>query len=417
MVRPLDDLTAELPAAAAFDHAARLERFSATLGHTGFAAAIVSQPQDLYYLTGTAQPCNLVVVPGAQPVLLARRFADLAEAEAVGVPVRSGAGFAAVGRELQRRGVRAGRLGLELDVIPAALYRRAAHAFPSFELDDCAAPLLRQRAVKDELEVACLRAAAARFALVHETLVSHLRAGVSELELAAEVERVLRRAGHAGLVAQRRWDAALQPEGTLASGPNLSTISGGPITVSGVGLSRATPFGASARRVASRDLVNIDLGINVAGYHADMARTYAVGGVCERTAELAHAVRTIQDAILARVRPGVATADVYHAGVAAAHEAGCGDFFQGHGAHHGPYVGHGIGLELDEPPVLGPHANGAVGAGMVLAIEPKLISPGFGAVNLEDDVVVTAAGAELLSRVPRAVFAVDGVGGLAEALR
>ncbi|MDO8187948.1 Xaa-Pro peptidase family protein [Conexibacter sp. JD483] len=394
------------------DHAARLRAFGDALGAAGFDAAIVSQPQDLYYLTGAAQPSNLVVVPGQRPVLLARRFAELTRAQAPQLEVRSGASFSAVERELRRAGVERGRLGFELDVVPAALYRRALAAFPRFAIEDCAPLLLAQRAVKDPFEVARLRRAAACFERLHETLVAHLRPGRSELELAAEAERTLRRAGHAGIVAQRRWDAALQPEGAIASGPNLATMSGGPITVSGVGLSRATPFGASARAIAAGDLVNVDLGINLDGYHADMARTYVVGEPSERVVELAGHVRAIEDALLAAVRPGLRASDLHAVGVAAAERLGVADVFQGHGGEQGPYVGHGIGLELDEPPVLGPREQTVLAEGMVLAIEPKLISPGFGAVNLEDDVVVRADGCELLSAMPRVVFVLDGAGGL-----
>jgi Xaa-Pro aminopeptidase len=389
----------------------RLARFATALGEAGVDAALISHPQDLFYLAGTAQPCNLLVLPGREPVLFARRFGALVRSETWVDRVRDGAGYRAVAAEL---GLGPGRLGMELDVLPAALYLKAAEAFPSFEILDCSAALLELRAVKDDAEVEALRAAAALFGAVHEAIAAHLREGVAEHELAAEVQRALRRAGHAGLVAQRRWDAALQPEGMLASGPNLATISGGPVTVSGVGLSRAVPFGASDRRVARGDLVNIDLGLNLAGYHADMARTYVVGSASETVAALAAKVRAVQDACLSAIRPGVTAGDVYAAGLDVARAAGVEDVFQGYDGTHGPYVGHGIGLELDEPPVLGPGASARLREGMVLAIEPKLISPAFGAVNLEDDVVVTADGCALLSDLPRSVFVIDA--GRAEAV-
>ena len=100
-------------------------------------------------------------------------------------------------------------------------------------------------------------------------------------------------------------------------------------------------------------------------------------------------------------------ASVYEATLEAARRLGVDDVFQG----GGPYIGHAIGLELDEPPVLGPGVETPLAEGMVLAVEPKLISPDFGAVNIEDDVVVTADGCELLGELPRALFVVDGRGG------
>jgi Xaa-Pro aminopeptidase len=388
--------------------AERLARYGAALAERGLDAALVSQPQDLFYLTGTAQPCNLLVRAQGEPILFARRFGALVREQAWVEDVREGASYRAVTKELRSHG----RLGLELDVLPASLYRKVRETLPGWELADGAAPLLALRAVKDAGEIAALRASVALFGAAHEAIATHLAPGIAEHELAGEVERALRRGGHAGIVHQRRWDAALPPEGSLVSGENLARISGGPIAVTGVGLSRAVPFGASRRVIGAGDLVNIDLGLNLAGYHGDIARTYVCGGASDEVILLAERVRRIEDACLAAIRPGVTAGDVYEAGAEAARAAGVADVFQGFGGVHGPYVGHGIGLELDEPPVLGPGAGERLREGMVLAIEPKLMSPAFGAVNLEDDVVVTAGGCELLGDLPRTVFSV--VAGSAE---
>jgi Xaa-Pro dipeptidase len=223
--------------------------------------------------------------------------------------------------------------------------------------------------------------------------------------LSAELARALRRAGHDGVVFQHRWDAKLQMEGALASGENLATISRGPVTITGVGLGEAFPMGASRREIARGDLVNVDLGLNRAGYHGDMARTYAVGELPDAVAPLARVCRELQDVALGAIRPAATAESVYETTREAAVRLGVEDVFQG----GGPYIGHGIGLELDEPPVLGPGVETTLREGMVLAVEPKLISPAFGAVNIEDDVVVTADGCELLGDLPRCVFVIgDG---------
>lgn len=396
-----------MPPDSAATHERRLSDFAARLADAGIAAAVISQPADLFYLSGTAQPCNLLIVPGSDPILFARRFVDLAREQSAVAQVVGGAGFAPISKALEAAGVRSGKLGFELDVIPAALYRKAVGDFPRYEVVDCAPILLAQRAIKDQREIELLRRAAAAYRAVHETIVERLQPGCTELEIAAAAERALRLQGHEGMVSYRRWDGRLPPEGAIASGPNLATISGGPITISGVGLDHAYPLGASRRRLRAGDLFNIDLGLNVAGYHGDVARTYSVGEPSERIRELAVAVREIEDEIIAAVVPGRSAEEIYQAGVAAAEARGVIEVFQGHSGTHGPYVGHGLGLELDEPPVLGPGVTAPLAEGMVLAIEPKLISPEFGAVNLEDDVVVTKTGAEVFESVPRSVFVVD----------
>jgi Xaa-Pro aminopeptidase len=380
----------------------RIDRFATAVSDAGMAAALIMNPPDVYYLAGTGQPCNLLVTPGREPVLFARRYLELAQRASHVERVVPGAGFSAVAREAQ---LGDGPLGMELDKLPAGLVARARKAFPDREIVDCAPLLLAQRAVKDAGEVEAMRASVRLFDAVHAAMCEFIRPGIAEYELAGEVERALRRAGHDGVVFQRRWDAKLPMEGGIASGENLSTISRGPVTVTGVGRSEAFPMGASDRRLEHGDLVNIDLGLNRAGYHGDMARTYAVGELPERIEPLARICRELQDVALGAIRPGVLAHEVFDSAREAARRLGVEDVFQG----GGPYIGHSIGLELDEPPVLGPGVETPLEEGMVLAVEPKLISPDFGAVNIEDDVVVTAGGCELLGPLPRCLFIVgDG---------
>ena len=375
----------------------RLDSFAAAVADAGLAGALVMHPVSVYYLAGTGQPANLLVVPGREPVLYARRYAELARASSR-VPVLEGTGFSAIEVDLD------GPLGMELDVLPAALVERARRRFG--EVADCSEALWAVRMVKDADEVRAMRESVALFDALHSAMCAHLRPGITELELSAELARALRRAGHDGVVFQHRWDAKLAMEGALASGPNLTTVSRGPVTITGVGLGEAFPMGASRRRIERGDLVNVDLGLNRAGYHGDMARTYAVGDMPARIEALARACRELQDVALAAIRPGVTAESVYDATREAARRLGVEDVFQG----GGPYIGHGIGLELDEPPVLGPGADARLREGMVLAVEPKLMSPGLGAVNIEDDVVVTGDGCELLGSLPRAIFVVGDDG-------
>ena len=378
----------------------RIELFEAALREAGLGAALVMHPVSVYYLAGTGQPANLLVVPGREPVLYARRYIELARESSWVVDVRPGAGFSAVEVTWD------GPLGMELDVLPASLVESARRRLG--EIGDCSPALWSVREVKDASEVEAMRASVALFDVLHAAMLEHLRPGITELELSAEIARALRRAGHHGVVMQRRWDAKLQMEGAVVSGPHLTMISRGPITITGVGLGESFAMGASRREIRHGDLVNVDLGLNRDGYHADMARTYAVGEVSDEVRALAHKCREIEDVALAAVRPGVSCESVYEAAREAAARLGVGDIFQG----GGPYIGHSIGLELDEPPVLGPGAGAPVREGMILTIEPKLIGADGVAVNIEDDVVVTSDGCEILGDLPRSLFVVgaDGAG-------
>ena len=251
----------------------RIPRFAQALDAAGFAAAVISHPRDVLYLAGTAQPSNLLVVPGLAPILFARRFVELTRDQTHIKQVVAASGIDAVRQQLESLGIRSGRIGLGLDALPALLYRKTADTFTGYELDDVSGLLAWQRAVKSAAEVDALRAAACLFEVVHAVMTGHVRAGIAEHELAGEVARALRRAGHDGVQFYRRWDATLHSEGAIASGENLWAVSGQAITITGVGLGKGFPFGASRRILQEEDLVNIDLGLVRDGYHADMART------------------------------------------------------------------------------------------------------------------------------------------------
>jgi Xaa-Pro aminopeptidase len=377
----------------------RIERFAAELEGAGLGGALVMHPVSVFYLAGTGQPANLLVVPGEEPVLFARRYIDLARVSSRVADVREGAGFSAI--ELPDLD---GPLGMELDVLPVALVAAAQRRLG--EVADCSDALWAMRAVKDADEIDAMRESVKLFDALHDAMCEHLRPGITELELSAELARALRRAGHDGVIWQHRWDAKLAMEGSLASGENLSTISRGPITVTGVGLGEAFPMGASRREIRHGDTVLVDLGLNKAGYHGDMARTYAVGEVSAEMRRLAGICRELEDVALDAIRPDVTAASVYDAARIAAERLGVLDTFQG----GGPYIGHAIGLELDEPPVLGPGVHTPLQEGMILTVEPKLISPDFGAVNIEDDVVVTPDGCEILGDLPRVLFVISDSG-------
>jgi len=180
---------------------------------------------------------------------------------------------------------------------------------------------------------------------------------LTELELAALIYKSLREGEHEGIVRFRRWDASLHPEGIVSSGPNNWKISGHAMTVTGVGLSPSLPWGASRREITSGDLVVIDMGINFHGYHADVARTYIVGKADAKQNEMAAIVRDIYRSLLECVTAGVEGRVIRHAAEKAAEVNGVSDYFEGYGDIQGDYIGHGIGIEMDEPPVIDRRCN------------------------------------------------------------
>ncbi len=230
----------------------------------------------------------------------------------------------------------------------------------------------RLRAVKDESEVAILREAARRLTDVAGSAVESVREGVTEREVAAVVEAALRRAGY-----ER---PALDT--IVASGPN----------------SALPHYRAGDRALHAGDLVVLDFGGVLDGYCSDLTRTVSVGNPSPDAVRLHAAVREAQAAAIDAVKPGATTAEVDGAArqVLVAH--GLGEAF-GHG------TGHGLGLDVhEEPRVSKPRSEmpfERLEPGMVFTIEPGAYLPGFGGVRIEDDVLVTETGCEVLTSVPR----------------
>jgi Xaa-Pro aminopeptidase len=372
------------------------------MAEAGIDAALLTHPRDVFYYADTVRPATLLVTPRGAALLVRRGLAWAREESALEDvrPMRGFSDVVAVAGELD---LTPGRLGVTLDVLSAQLYRRLQDAFPAWALTDLSPLVLAQRTRKDAGEVEAMRRAATVAAAGHRAVPAHAAPGVTELALAAEVEAAMRRAGHEGFQ-PLRYPEARGAGVLLMSGPHLDVRGGHGLVVTGAGLSAAMPYGPSRRALRRGDLVVLDIGANWAGYTADEARTYVVGPAEAAQRALFGVARAAQEAVLERLRPGVPIAALYRAAEAVVSRGAWPHFAPGSLTLPG-FVGHGLGLEIDEPPVLWPREDGRVAAGMTLAVEIEVEAPGEGLfVKLEDTVVVYEDGWDMVTRTPRVLL-------------
>jgi len=385
----------------------RLEQLQANLRHKGWQAALVMQPRDLYYYAGTAQPANLWVPDEGDPVLFTRRVHKLAQ-EATWIDLTvSASGFGEMSRALADLDLSLPSdaiLGVEQDVLPYRLVEGLKKNLEGVTLENLSPLALKQRLVKDDEELARIRKAVELWEKGHEAIMETLAAGVAEYEIAAAMENAARRGGGDGMVWPRRWDSYLPAGGIVASGPNTWEVSGEAMTVTGVGLSQALPWGPSSRRLEAGDLVVVDFALSYEGYHCDMTRTYCVGDPSQEQRDLWERLLQLHLQVVDRVRPGVTGEELYLVARGLAEDTGLIYNFMGVGSERGSYIGHSIGLEVDEWPVLGAGYREPLPVGAVITIEPKFMVPGQGAVMVEDDIVVTPSGHEVISTLERELF-------------
>lgn len=365
----------------------------------GMDAALLLHHRDILYYAGTVRPAALLVSPG-NVVLFIRRGIEHARQEATVARVEPMSGFSSIAQVMAELGLTGGVLGTELDLIPAKLYRRLQETFPAWSLADISPLVMAQRMIKDEDEITATRGAASVADAGHKAARQTIAPGVSELTLAAEVEAAIRRAGHEGFQ-PLRYPEARGAGVLLASGENLTIRGGHGLVITGAGLGPAMPYGPSRRVMQAGDLVVVDIGSTYEGYTGDESRTFVVGATTEQQHALFGVVRAAEDAVLRALRPGLPVADLYPLAEAIVARGAPPHFDPGSLVLPG-FVGHGIGLELDEPPVLWPRAETQLQAGMVLAIEIEVSAPAQRImVKLEDTVVVRQDGYELLTATPR----------------
>jgi Xaa-Pro aminopeptidase len=380
----------------------RIRGIQEKLGDMAVDVVLLNYSKSLYYYTGTAQPSFLMVSPRDYHLLVSKGIEHAFRETWLSAEKMSPSGLDGVADILKKWGLHGGMLGMELDVVPTALYFKIAGMFPTFRMVDVAKIVLEQRKIKDEDELARLREAARILHAGHERVMGVLRDGMTELELSAEVENAHRLAGHEGQYFVRQWDFFMG-RGVLASGENLSRIAGKVQSISGTGLSAAIPLGASARKIRKGDMVVVDIPTLCRGYHSDQSRTYVIGRAPAACRELYQGMREIADRTIGFLKPGLTCNDVYEMTFSIAREIGVAPYYLRLGGNPEPlsFVGHGVGLEVNELPLLSKGNPDIIQAGMVLTLEIEMWKSETEVVKLEDTIAVHPEGAELLTISPR----------------
>lgn len=380
----------------------RLARLQETLTARGLDAAVIVQNADLFYFSGTVQQSFLYVPVDGPSTLFARKVVERARLESPLADIVALPGVRALsGLVAERYGRLPARIGLELDVLPVTQFRRLEALFPDASFDDVGPAIVRQRAVKSPWEIERIRAAAAIADEVCALLPGLLEEGMTEAELAGRVEAQARRLGHEGVIRMRGFNQEMF-YGQLLTGASGAAATFLDTPLGGTGLSPAVAQGVSFKPIRRGDHIVFDFVAVREGYIADFTRIFALGTLPAPLVRAYDAALRVQDVVRRTARPGVTCGAVWSAALAAAESAGLGAGFMGHGPGRVRFVGHGVGLELDELPVLA-SSDDELLEGMVFALEPKFVLPGLGAIGIENTFHVTTDGIAALTTAPEHV--------------
>jgi Xaa-Pro dipeptidase len=375
----------------------RIGRLREELARAGLDAAVIVQHADLAYFSGTNQQAHLVVPAHGQPRLLVRRVLERAQRESPIERIEPLRSLGSLAAELADMGVGAGaRVGLELDVLPARAYLGYVRRLAGLELHDCSDAVRSVRAVKSAWDIERMAAASEQVRRGAEAVPALIGPGVSEASVQLEVERVMRTAGHQGQLRFRGFNQEMH-YGQILGGPSGAVPGYSDSPLCGPGPNPAIGKGPNGHVLARGDMVIADLVGGHEGWLSDQTRTFAVGTPPADLAAAYTTAVTILRAVEERLRPGAVPSALYALSEEMAVAAGLGEHFMGAGAERVRFLGHGVGMEIDELPILAPGFDEPLVEGNVVAIEPKFVFPGRGAVGIENMYALTASGSETLT--------------------
>jgi len=381
----------------------RIKKLQKALSSTSADSLLLTYSRSTLYYAGTTHPSILIVTPEDYHLLVMRGLDRVLEETCLDTDrISSGKGYKDAKEWLKTRKIEQGTLGMELDILPATQYFQVSELFSEFGIIDISGLILEQRKTKDPQEIESTREACRIVHEGHLRIVDVLREGMTELELSSEIEDAHRKAGHEGLYFIRQADFFMGL-GPLASGVNLSKIAGKIQSITGVGLSPSIPIGASTKTINKGDMIVVDIPTHYRGYHADQSRTYVLGDPPDICRTMYDGMKEIADQIIEMLRPGISCDDLYKKAIKVAEEIGMSSYFMRLGVDPKkvPFIGHGVGLEVNEPPLLGKNNHEVLEEGMIIALELEMSASIGEVVKLEDTILITSDGVEVLTITPR----------------
>lgn len=346
---------------------------------------------NLYYVSGRIFRGYCYIPVKREPIFFVRRPLGLNGTQVVYIRKPE-----EIGEYLQKNGIAfPDKLLLESDSISYSDYKRYETIFTPKEILNGTALLRRCRSIKTPYEIDLIRRSGELHAKTYETIPSLYRKGMTDVEFSIELEHECRKLGSLGIF--RIFGQSMEIfMGSVLAGDNADIPSPYDFAMGGAGLDVSLPVGCNGTVLTEGMSLMVDMGGNFTGYMTDMTRTYAIGSVQELALKAHETSIAIHQAIAAKARPGVAAKDLYELAAEMANHAGLSDYFMGHRQKAG-FIGHGVGIEINEAPVLAPRSRDILAEGMVFALEPKFVIPGTGALGIENTYAVTADGVEKLT--------------------
>lgn len=373
------------------EQALRLEKVRGIMNEKKIDALLISDNANKYYLTGRVFSGYIYLPLKGEPIYFVKRPVTM-KGDGV-VSIRKPEQIAeSIGM------VPPATIGLELATASYSKVERLLRIFPQSELADASMVMSAARAVKTAEELEKIRISGIKQDHVYRKIPTLYTEGMTDVELQVEIERESRLEGCLGQFRINGDDMELYM-GNILVGDNADVPTPYDFAMGGEGMDPSLPVGCNGTVIKPGNSVMVDVNGNYTGYMTDMTRTYYV----EEIGDLARKAHECSIAICRRLaelgRPGTEAKALYEEAEKMAREAGLHEYFMGHRQKAG-FVGHGVGIEINELPVIAPRSRDILQENNVIALEPKFVIPKTGAVGVENTYVVTPDGLKPLTNTP-----------------
>ncbi len=377
----------------AADLAIRRKRLQSVMQKKNVEACILTSGVNIFYLTGGIYTGYLYIPANGELIHFVKRPVDLPLTDAVSIRKPE-----QISGELRVRGMSLpATVLLETDVLPYSSCLRLLNMLGLRDALNASVLLRSLRKVKTPYEIEQMKRCAMQHVKVYEAVPSLFKPGMTDIELQIEVEHWMRRNGSLGIFRSYGENMDIHM-GSLLAGENAEMPSPYDFALGGKGISPALPLGASGSPIREGQTVMVDMAGNYTPWMTDITRVYALGKLPE-LAYLAHQVSMeIHQAVMEKAGPGFSCSALFDLAQDLTVKNKLEPYFMGT-RQQAKFVGHGVGLEINEPPVLTPRSEEKLEPGIVFALEPKYVIPGVGAVGIENTYLVTPQGVEKLTVV------------------
>lgn len=360
----------------------RLLKLQQTISTMRAEACIITSPVNQYWLTGFIFDGYILIYCDGDPLLFVRRPSGLFGKNIIGIrkPEQLPDLLREAGLPVPKR------LLIESDVIPLSSAFRLQVALEMPQIENISSAIRTLRSVKSEYELNQIRESAAIHKKVYELIPSLYRKGMTDLVLQIEIERQMRLHGSVGIFRSfgENMDIFM---GSMLAGDNAQAASPYDYALGGEGTTPLLPLGANGTLLSPGTTLMVDMAGNYRPYMDDMTRTFVI----EHAPDIAYKTHQVSLDIVHTIeettKAGVSCAELWHMAEKIVRENKLEKYFMGT-LQQSKFVGHGVGLEINEPPVLTPRSKEVLESGMAFALEPKFVLPGIGAVGIENTYIV-----------------------------